>query len=418
MQCKQEYIHRVNEVREEQEQNTSFGNEESQRSQTQTVLKLSFSEDQSFSGVPLTDLNLSGLPTGDEHTQAEESNMEETSEDSKAFEQGRSEMSSFKEAEETHHWSYSEEEIEPSTDEELRLWQYPQEIMCKEKESSIAEKQEEDECVTKTKGDLKSSIMLKASSVSDIQDSKFYLSHFSAEIVGSSKVQENEKHRPEEKEFNSESCLDDPVKDGTLYRDQGNNESCKGCYEGALSRDMGIFPDNRDHKKIDQYGHKDELYQHSNEILAVGIKEVMDLESDRQDGKWNQTVAPALKETQTKDTELDTNIAVVAKPKLDTQAGCSDIDGSDGAQHLMESQVLHHDLEEMEQDAMNGKQGVVKGFTKETHKAEGGERSKKVTFILEPELINDSMLSESSASMESTAKTCMSGEKSTKNILV
>lgn len=409
MQCKQEYIHRVNEVREEQEQKTPFGNEGSQRSQTQTVLKLSFSEDQSFSG----------LPTGDEHTQAE-SNVEATSEDSKASELGRSEMSSFKEAEETHRCSYSEEEIEPSTDEDLRLWQYPQEIMVKEKESGIVEKQGEDECVTKTKGDLKSSIMLKGSNVlPDIQGSTFYLSGFSAEIVCSSKGQENQKHRTEEKEVNSESCLDDPVNDGTLYRDQGNNESCKRCNEGALSRDMGIFPDNRDHRiEIEQYGHKDELCQHSNENLAVGIKEVMDPESDRQDDKWNQTEAPALKETQNKDTELDTSIAVVAITKLDTQAGCSDIDGSDGAQHLMERQVQHQDMEKMEQDAMNGKQGLIRGFTKETHRAEGGESSKKVTFILEPELINDSMLSESSASMESTAKTCMSGEKSTKNILV
>ncbi|KAI4825313.1 hypothetical protein KUCAC02_020999 [Chaenocephalus aceratus] len=49
-------------------------------------------------------------------------------------------------------------------------------------------------------------------------------------------------------------------------------------------------------------------------------------------------------------------------------------------------------------------QGVVDGPSEQTHKAEGGYNSKKVTFILEPELIHDSTVSEENTSMESRAE--------------
>lgn len=435
MQWKEENTHQGGEVREEKEHKASFGNEASQQSQTQTVLKLSFSEDQSFSSAPFGgDHNVSELPTGDEQsllesTHPEESDMEETGEVSKVTEQGRSEVFSF---EEINGYSYSEEDIEPSTDEELRLWRYPQDKVCNEEESIIAEEQEEDVCVKEEEGDLESSRVEKEEGGSvadgighpDIQDYECYLAYVSAEIAGSSEVQEDEKPRAEKDKLESESFLNDPVKDQSAL-DQGNVESCKGCYEGALTGDMDTFTKKQDQKDIERCTHENEICQQPNESLTVNIKENGDLESDRKgpDGRVKQTeeshladVALALKETQTEDTELEINIEDIAKPKVETRAESSGIDGSDVAQCLTKGQVSDHLLEDIEQDAVNERQGVVEGLTGETHKAEGGENSKKVTFILEPELINDSTLSESNTSMESTAETRMSGEKNTKKM--
>lgn len=413
MQWKEENTHQGGEVREEKEHKASFGNEASQQSQTQTVLKLSFSEEQSFSSAPFGgDQNVSELPTGDEQsllesTHPEESDMEETGEVSKVTEQGRSEFS----FEEINGYSYSEEDIEPSTDEELRLWRYPQDKVCNEEESIIAEEQEKDVCVKEEEGDLESYRVEKEEGGSvadgsghpDIQDGECYLAYVSAEIAGSSEVQEQ----------------------SALNGDQGNVESCEGCYEGALTGDMDTFTKKQNQKDIERCTHEDATCHQPNESLTVNIKENGDPESDRKgpDGRVKQTeespfadVALALKETQTEDTELETNIEDVAKPKVETRAESSGIDGSDVAQCLTEGLVSDHFLEDMEQDAVNERQGVVEGLTGETHKAEGGENSKKVTFILEPELINDSTLSESNTSMESTAETRMSGEKNTKKM--
>ncbi|XP_073327474.1 anillin, actin binding protein 2 isoform X3 [Pagrus major] len=414
------------EVREEMEHKASIGNEEdqlrSQQLQSPTVLKLSFSKDQSFSRASFSeDPNVSELPTGDEQSLLGAV--------SKLTEQGASEMSSFEEVEEIGGYQHSEEEIEPSTDEELKFWRYPQDKLCIEEESKMAE-QEEYICDKEEEGQLESSRVEneKGGSVaddsedSDIRDGECYLANVSAEIAGSFEMQEDEKPRPEEDELEQDSCLDDSVKDqSTSNKDQGNVQSCEGCYEGALKGDMHIFTIKQDQKDTESSNHRDDICQQSKEVQTVSIKEEdMDLESDGRGpnsiAKKTQVspftnVAQALKDDYT---ELETNMEDVAKLKVETLAKSTDSDGSDGDQCLTQVQVSDHLLEikEMEQAAVDGRQGVVDRLTKDTQKSEGGESSKKVTFILEPELINDSTLSETNTSMESRADTSVSAELS------
>lgn len=438
MEWVEENVHQGEEVREEQEHKASAGNEEkqlgSQQSQTQTVLKLSFSEDQSFSKAPFgEDQNV--LPRGDEQSLLEsinpdKSNIKETGGVSKVTEQNRSEVFSFEEVDGS---SYSEDGIEPSTDEELRLWRYPKDKVCKEEESILAEEQEEDVCAKEKEGEFESSRVEneKGGSVrdcfepSDIQDGECYLGNVSAKIGGSSEMQEDEKSRPEEVELEAESCLDDSVEDqSTLNRDQGNIKSCEECYEGAVTGALDIFTIKQDQNDTEGCTHKDSVCQQSKEIQTVNVKEEdIDLESDRSGprSRVNQTaaspfadVAQALKETQTEYIELERNIEDVAKPKVEILAKSSDIDVSDGTQCLTGVQASDHllETEDMEQEAADERQGVVYGMKRENHRALGGVSSKKVTFILEPELINDSILSETNTSMESRAETSMSGENS------
>ncbi len=433
MEWQEQNTHQGEEVREEKQHKDSIGHKMplgSQQAQAQTVLKLSFSEDQSFSRAPFgKDQNVPELPSGDEQSllqsiNPDESNVKETGEVSKVTEHGGSEVFSFEEVEEIDGSSYSEDVIEPSTDEELRLWTYPQDKLYKEEESIIVEEQEEDVCVKEEEGELELSRVEKEkggsvahhSEPSDIQDGECYLGNVSAEIASSSEIQEDEKPKPEEDDLESESCLDDSVKDQSpLNRDHGNIGSCVGCYEGAVTGDIDIFAIKQDEKDTEGCAHKDDVCQHSKEVQTVNIKdEDMDLESDKRVKQTEADVAQALKETQTGYTELERNIEDVAKPKVETEAESSGIDGSDGAQCLTEVQASDHllETEEMEQDVIDERQGV--GLMGKKHNTEGGESSKKVTFILEPELINDSTLSETYASMESRAETSISGEDSKK----
>lgn len=376
-------------VLEETEHKGLFVDEGSQKSRSQTILKLSFTEDHSFSNTP-SDGHPDELSIGDEEsllesTLPEKSNVEETGEVSNITEQGSSDMFTCKDAEETFSYSYSEEEIEPSTDEELRMWRYPQDKVCKEKQS-VAEEQQIDAHVTETEG-LESSSGGKGDNVadgsafSDIQSKEGYFA-FGAETSCSSEVQEDKNHRPKMKELESESCLGDLVKElCTVNRDQGNVESTESIQTG----DVDICTKQTDQEDIDRYTRDDAIYQQANESVMINVIEDISGESDK-------NVEPILMEVQTD------------KPKVDTRAESSHIGGSDGDQVSSD-----HSLEETEQDAVNTRQEVVEAVTKKG--AVGGESSKKVTFILEPELINHPILNESNISMEETAETHMSGEK-------
>lgn len=411
MKCKEQNAYRGDDIRGEKEYKASVANEEeqlgTQRPHTQTVLKLSFSEDQSFSKAPFgEDQNMSELPTGDEQslldsTHAEESNMKETVEVSIVAEQDKFEVFSFEEIDGS---TFSEEGIEPSTDEESRSWRYPQDKVCKEENVSVKEEERELESSRVEKENRVS--VSDHSELSDILDGDCELGDVSAEIAGSSEMQEDKKPRPDEDE--SESCLDNSVKpQSNLNRDQGNIKSCEGFSAMKLNQ-----------KDTRECTHRKDMRQQSKEIQKVNTKN-MDLKSDRRgpSTRVKQTeasplanVALALKETQMGYTEFERNIKDLAKPEVEAES--SDIDG----QSLTEVRVSDHlfEREEMEQDAVDDRQAVVDGLTGETRKAEGGASSKKVTFILEPELINDSTLSEASTSMESRAETSMSGEISKK----
>ncbi|XP_075931549.1 anillin, actin binding protein 2 isoform X5 [Anarhichas minor] len=382
---KEQNPHQGDEVHEEE------GIEDKQQGtqQPQTVLKLSFSEDQSFSKAPFSEnQNVSELPTVDEQSSlesahAEESDKTETVDVSIVTEQGGSEVFSPEERDGS---SYSEEGIEPSTDEELRLWRYPQD----EEESIVAGEQEEYVCVKEEERELESSRVEKVkhgcvadhSEPSDIREGECYLGDVSAEMGGSSEMQEDEKPRPE-----LQRCLDESVKHpSSSSRDIENMESCGGLHEDTEDVDIFIIKPNQ--KDTGGCSQRDDVCQQSNEIQTVFIKgDNMDLESDRS-GREKLMEASGLTETQTRYTELERNIKHIAKRQDESSA----TGGKDRAQSLTEFQVSDHllETEQMEQDTVDGRQGVVETLC-----------SKKVTFILEPELINDSTLSEANTSTES-----------------
>ncbi|KAM9854734.1 anillin, actin binding protein 2 [Aulostomus maculatus] len=137
MEWEEENTGQAEEVRENRENNPSVGNEEQQPSfhqpEAQSVLQLSFSEDASFSKAPgVVDLNESELPVGDERTlmewaHSDESTVKETGRVSRVTDQA----GPVEDDEGRADSSYDEDVIEPSTDEELRLWRYPEDEACK-----------------------------------------------------------------------------------------------------------------------------------------------------------------------------------------------------------------------------------------------------------------------------------------------
>lgn len=390
MSLEEQNTHQGEEVREGKEDRPSAGNEEQQLwshlPEAQTVLQLSFSEDQSFSKAPcVVGQNVSELPTGDkqsllEPTRTDESNMKQTGEVSTVTEQSESEVFSL-EDEMIDNSSHNEDEIEPSTDEELRLWRYPPDKVCKQDESILAEDQEESVFTKEKRQESESSRVEKGkgsgaeahSKPSQVQDDECQIGYVSAETTGCSNTQGDVK--PKSKE--------------TMKHDKKNTEGCP---------------------------HNDDGYQQSKQIQIVDSKEDMDLESDRTEEYNFIDVAQAMKETQTGYIQLEGNTVDVAQPKAEMEP--SEMYRNDGAHSVTVGQASDQ-LEqtgemEMEQEAVDGRQGIVDGLTEETHKAEGGESSKKVTFILEPELINSSSLSETNTSRESRGETSMSGENSRK----
>ncbi|KAM7396309.1 hypothetical protein PAMP_019358 [Pampus punctatissimus] len=372
MELEEQNIHQGEDVREGKEDKPSVGNDE-QQPEAQTVLHLTFSDDQSFSKAPCgEDHNVSELPNGDEHTLLEsahtdESNMKQTGEVSKVTEQSRLEVFSLDEDEMIDDSLYNDEEIEPSTDEELRLWKYPPDKVCKQEESVIAEDQEEGVCIKEEREESELSRVEKEkgssaddhSKSSQVQDGECQIGDVSAEC------------------FNTQEDVNPRSKE-TMTQDEKNTQGCP---------------------------HEDDGYQQSKQIQIVDSK---DLESDRTEEYPFIDVAQAMKETQTGNVKLKGNTENAAQSKAENEP--SEMYRNDGAHSVTAGQVSDHLEEtgemEVEEEAVDGRQGIVDGLTEETHKAEAGEISKKVTFILEPELINGSSISETS--MESRGETSLS----------
>lgn len=390
-----------------------------QQSQSQTVLMLCFSEDQSFSKTPFGDnQNVSG----DKHSlldsaHPEQSDTKEMNEVSKVTEQSGSDVLSFEDDERFDDSSSMEEEIEPSTDEELRLWRYPQ-----HKELNIADRQEdvnakdEKEALVSPRDEKKSGRRVVADSDhSNTQGDDFGLSTVSAEISGSSELQKDEKDGQEagDVELDVSECFNESVRyKSPLNRDQENVESNNGCDEEAAIEDTA--------KHTEERTHLDDVWQQSKQIQTVNIKEEdMDLDSGRTGPNTNvkeieaspfSDVALVVEETQSEHTDVESEAQDVAQLETKTYAGPLDGDTHGAAQSVTEAQASAHllETEEMEEEAEHGGKRVRDGITEEeTCKAEGRDISKKVTFVLEPELIND----ETNCSVESRTETSTSGEK-------
>lgn len=406
MERKEESSCHDEEIREQEKCKTSFSNEVSQHLKSQTVLKLSFSEDQSFSGAHLSgDLNASELPTGNEQSlldlsHPEESNIGETGEVDKKSDQDRSEMLS---CENMTGYSYSEEEIEPSTDEELRLWQYPRDKVCN-KEESVEEKKDDIKEGETDLGSSRAENEKGANEHPDMWHGECHLAHASAVIVSPSEMQEDETPREEGGKSKSESCLDYPPSN----RDHSNDEPCKEGHKDALLCDGDTITEKQEHKDIERCACSDDTGQQANESPTLNVEEVQNLQSDSKGpvkDAQEEEMVESQRNTQGDNTELNTE-------DVGGREASSFIDGSDESQCLGQVQGLGQLFVE---ETLNEEQERVEESTEETVKPQGGESSKKVTFILEPELIVDSKLSQSNTS---SAETHLSGERSTKMMRV
>lgn len=324
----------------------------SQHPETETVSESSFSEEHS----------LSELHKADEHnflqsSLLDESNVKETCEFSKVTEEDVSEEFTFDEGETVDNSSYGEELIEPSTDEELRIWRYPE---SKAKESVTAgEKQlftEDNKGVLKSLGQdkEKGESSINHEKLTDTQCAEFSSSADVSRESGFPKQQEGEK--PE------------------IGHDVDN--SAKGKMDSSESWCEEMPNQN------------DDTFQQTQESQAVHVK----------------SEAQALEEKQSGNADLSRNAEDV-----DLTSGISQIHGTSRAQSSAD--IQGSDSHEVETDSTDGREDVVDGLTAETHQTES---SRKVTFILEPELINSSSLTESDISMESRTETSLSGEASLK----
>ncbi|PWA24857.1 hypothetical protein CCH79_00010165, partial [Gambusia affinis] len=179
----------------------------SQHPESQTVLKLSFSDEHS----------LSDLHTADKHsflqsTLLDESNTKETSKVSRVTEVEKSEVFPFDE-DETMEGSTCGEEIEPSTDEELREWRYPQgnasadEEAISEERVFSEEKEEEMEAAREEKE--KRSSLRNEGDPADVRSAPDL--DVSEKTAGFGGQQEDEKLRPEEKRSDGENRVDDSL---------------------------------------------------------------------------------------------------------------------------------------------------------------------------------------------------------------
>ncbi|XP_021174680.2 uncharacterized protein si:dkey-30c15.10 isoform X1 [Fundulus heteroclitus] len=267
-----------------------------ERPGSQTVLKLSFSEENS-----LTELHAGDKNSFLQSTLLEELNVKETSQVSRVTEEERSEVFTFDD--ETMEGStYGEEEIEPSTDEELKEWRYPQQKVSGDEEATSVKKQG----LTKEKEEY-------------LETSRGW----------------------KEK--------------GSTFR----NKSEPTDVEGAPDLDV---PNK-----------------------TAGFIEQQPDDNFRPEGE--NAVDDSLREKSSENAAHEVNTENVALT-----------DGKD--QDQGSSEIHMSDSHEREKDSAEGRKGGVDGLKVGS--------SKKVTFILEPELINSSVLSESDVSTESRTETSLS----------
>lgn len=387
-----------------QKQEALSANEEeqpgSQQPEGQTVLKLSFSEDHSFSKAPSgEDQNMSELTASEqsfsELTLPHESNVKETLQESTVSEQGSSDMLAFEDDEKMDSLCFSDGEIEPSTDEELRMWQYPQSTVCMEEESAVDEAHEA--CVKDMQGE--SSQMNKEKTdendPTDIQDDG-PPSDVSTKTAGCSEIQKDDKSRPE-------SCLENSMRGKcTLDRDKESMESCKEGSQGLLTADSDVLTIKQEQKDMELCSHNDDTAAQSKETQTVCIKEDIDQESDSRGPDGDKRALPtSFEDEQNEHAGLERNIEDEAQPVVKPECVLTEADGAQTSAKIQPSDHL-----EVGQESVDERVNLDVSLTEDAHKR--GESSKKVSFILEPEFINSSGVSDNNTSTE----TALSGEGS------
>lgn len=274
--------------------------------------------------------------------------------------------------------------------------------LLKESEvSAIVEETKDSLCASEIKGDVDSfftgeeRVDTGAGNLPDTKSREVYL-------ASSCDVQAAENHTP--KELEPKGSLDDPVKkQSSFYAGPAHMESCKGCFEGPKRGNADMFPLKLSHKDVDGCTCEEEVCKETTESLMVQTK--------YSDPQSENHVLYSGKEREAGDSDFKANIDD-QKVKIQDESLQSENIDAESPQHSTEAHVADIDLVEGDQCTVNKRQEIVQEETNE--KTGRGESSKKVAFILEPEVINESTLSESSTSLESTPETHMSGENKNK----
>lgn len=268
--------------------------------------------------------------------------------------------------------------------------------LLKESEvSAIVEETKDSLCVREIKGDVDSfftgeeRVNTGDGNLPDMKSSDVYL-------ASSCDVQEGESHTP--KELEPKSNLDNPVKKQfSFYTDPAHMESSKGGFECSKRGSKDMFPLKLGQKDVDGCTCEEETCNETTESLMVQTK--------CSDPQSEENVLCSGKERQAGDSDFKANIDD-QQVQIQDESLKSENTDAESPQHSTEAHV------ECDQCTVNKRQEIVQ---KETNEKTGrGESSKKVSFILEPDVINDSTLSESSTSLESTPETQMSGENNNK----
>ncbi|XP_075899042.1 anillin, actin binding protein 2 isoform X3 [Nelusetta ayraudi] len=325
------------EVRAEEKLQASCSSEASHHLRSQAVLKLSFSEDQSFSGAQSS----GKLPTGDEQSLSEvphpdEWDMMETGEDDESV-QDTSEAAS---CENITPCSCSEDEIEPSTDEELRLWRYPQGKVWDEEKSEFRLEERKDGAVGE-EADLESTRAENHKESDRHPDSRAdecRAAGGSTEITGSSETQE------EDAPGDERSRSDYPAASSA---DQSSDELLGGAGT-AHSNDTGQPASESSPPRVGK------------DLSVGGVAAKRDQQDEKEEQEVQHRVAQG-----DDDVELEHGGQTQRLPEVQVSGPRS------GGDVLSEEQ--------------DGVEELADGSVK----AQGGESSKKVTFVLEPELIGD-----------------------------
>uniref|UniRef100_A0A3B3DT44 Anillin, actin binding protein 2 n=1 Tax=Oryzias melastigma TaxID=30732 RepID=A0A3B3DT44_ORYME len=322
-------VHRGENV--EKDHATSSVKDEEQRvseEPSQTVLELVFSDTTSSEFTSLDKLDKEEVSKLTENESSEVFEKDETMEDS----------------------SLEDEQIEPSTDEELKMWRYPQDHLLAEDQTNEDNTNDKElESYKVGKGEFHPTDLDEPADVKTEERSS--PADVSAKISEFSESRDDDEFKPKE---------EDSLKEESHFRMERDEESCSGV--------AGDFA----------------IKQESEGSVPHGSGQT-------ERNKKSQTFGDG---TQTKKTELDDG----SKLKDQTESP-----KYDGVQALTETS----DPEKRAEKSVCGEQGV-KEETTESGEVEGKGASKKVTFVLEPELIQSSDLSESDTSIQSGADSSLS----------
>lgn len=229
-----------------------------------TMLKLSPSQEQDESEL---------AADCEQNSDCEESSVKPTD---RAAEQDRPGVFSFEGVGENYGQSYSEDEIEPSTDEELRLWRYPHDRVAGEAGASGGE-------------GLEISTM-------EAEDGCRVAEGSAVSITGSSEEQDDEEPRPGEEKMES-----------ALSTDRGNVECNEEAVTGAVDVSE-VKPEQKDAVDEDDVGQQP------------------DEEPDPESAPSSSVAEPPESEA----SELETKVDDAAEQEMESDSPATD--GGDGAQ--------------------------------------------------------------------------------------